>query len=658
MKIINNKLYIEWAEMRDADVPEGTLAASLRRKPEGWNFLNDPSDRRKTLIEYAPLKDRYKVLLTRRFGDPHEYVKNNTLNQFMGGRPEDIDFLQNYRLPNGKFIPKETLESYISGVKILHFCSLMAEKKRAKSLGIANMKAFWELVTAYITKTGASLPSNIKRLQEKLSEYKEQGPQCIVSRHFLNNRASKVDDELAEAYLLQLIGHVNRPDDHLVCERYNQWAVTMGLRTICPTTVWNYRHRNKTVVTLTREGKKGWSDQFARTKHRERPSIPLALAISDDNDVDLFFRDEKAGKKNYYKRVKMIVIIDAFNNYPLGWAVGEVITIDLVREAYANAIDHIYQMTGAYYVWHQLQADKWAKADLIPWYKQQAIFIEGRTGNSRARRIEPFFNHEWHRVIGMLPNYTGHNITRGISVNPEALEARKKDFPTLDKAHSLASIIIQELRTRKVSGNDQLTIQQQWMQAFNQIAPAQKRELNDINRLMWYGRKHQYTNTITKDGLIVTLNGNRIIYDVPLEEYTKHVGRTLNIAYSPYDPSKILAYSDDESIRIVCKVFEKFRDAVIDMQPGDRARLNQRLAEDDSVAMWASQKIVEQREKLAAAGIDHSGILLTQNLQKALNHSAQELMLVNAVTGKEEPETKNWDLNEATYDSYDPDEDI
>lgn len=639
MKIVAGKLYIEWAEMQDAGVGSDTLKHARMRGFSGWVFVDDPDDRRKTLIEYAALKDKYKDLVIRKYGDPFEAVKSTILDKYITGKPEDIDFLTGYRLPNGKYLPKPTLDRYITAAKVLNFLSVMADRNKALSIGIPDMKTFWAMVVAYIERTNASLPGNVKRLQGKLAEYREEGPQCIVSKHFLNNRASKVADQVAEAYLLTLIGNPNRPDDVLVCDLYNQWAATMGLPSICSTTVWNYRKRNEMVITMTREGKKAWTDKYHRVIHRSRPSIPLALINSDDNDLDLYFLDDTAGKKDYYKRVKVIVVTDTYNDYPLGWAVGEKVTNDLVREAYANAIHHVYELTGSYHIWHQIQADNWGKKELAPWYEKQAVFIASETGSSRTRRIESFFNHEWHRVIGRLPNYTGHNITRGLSINPEALEARKKSFPHISQAPALVRMIIEELRQRPTKFEG-LTAQQQWLTAWGGVKQEQKRALADVNRLMLFGRKHTHQNTITNKGLIVSLAGERIIYDVPVQEYTKHVGRTLNIAYSPYDPTRILAYSDDESIRIICPVFEKYRDAVIDMQQGDRAALNVRIGQNKQVPMWASSEGMKRLETLADNNINPSTMLFGGRMPKELQHAVQERVLVEAVTGREVPESE------------------
>lgn len=655
--MIGGRLYMEYVDLVQAGILEVTLKMAKLRGSAGWNFIDDPSDKRKALIEYEPLKEKYKDLIIRKYGDPFQMVKGNLLDRYVIGKPEDIDFLTGYRLENGKYLPKPTLDKYVAAAKMLNFLSQMANRHQALNIGIPDMKTFWELVASWVEKNNASLPSNVKRLQAKLREYQDQGPQCLIQSHFMNKRAAKVGDTLSESYLLNLLSNPNQLDDTLVCDRYNEWAKTMGLPTICSTTVWNYRKRNKIIVNMNRTGKKAWTDQFHRVIHRHRPSMPLALVNSDDNFLDLFFQEEGTNGKghrkvNYYKRVKMVVVVDVFNNYPLGWAVGSEITIDLVREAYAHAVHHIYELTGDYHLWHQLQADNWAKKDLKPWYEEQAVFIESATGSSRVRRIESFFNHEWHKVIGVLPNYTGHNIMRGETINTEALEGRKKEFPSIDKAPALVAAIMNQLRHRKVTGQE-ISVQQQWLTAWGQTNPEQRRPLPDVKRLLLFGRVHSHQNTISNKGIILGQQGQRIVYDVPVEEYKKYVGMTFNIAYSPYDPSRILAYNNDRSVCIVCPVYEKYRDVVVDMQAGDRQRWNQRLQENLTVPQWAAQRSLEIRENLLAAGIDPETAHITGNMQKEIRQASEEMLLVAAVKG-EEPTMDRFEdqLNDKIYNSY------
>jgi hypothetical protein len=71
-----------------------------------------------------------------------------------------------------------------------------------------------------------------------------------------------------------------------------------------------------------------------QANHEKRPSAPLLLIGSDDNDLDLYFQNETANKKghtvvNYFHRFKLIVVMDAFNDYVLGYAQADVVTAEL-----------------------------------------------------------------------------------------------------------------------------------------------------------------------------------------------------------------------------------------------------------------------------------------------------------------------------------------
>jgi hypothetical protein len=216
MKFIDNILFIEWSEMLNIGVLEVTLKMAKTRMSNGWKFLNDPSDARRVLIEFESLSDKYKDLIIRKYGNPYVASEAKILDKFMSGKPEDLDFLNTFRLPDSRFLPKATLDKYITAVKVLHFCSLMADKKKIGSIGVPDMKTFWQMTISYIIRNNASLPENVKRLQAKIAEYAEVGPQCVISGKFLNKCALKITEGVCEAVLLEMIAHHNQFDDAFI----------------------------------------------------------------------------------------------------------------------------------------------------------------------------------------------------------------------------------------------------------------------------------------------------------------------------------------------------------------------------------------------------------------------------------------------------------
>ncbi len=636
MKLIEGKIYMEHQEMLAAGVPKGTLDYAINKGVSSWKFMPDPSDGRKVLVQYDTLKEKYKTMITLKYGDPNEAHKSKPLEAFMVAKTEDVEFLQNYRLPNGNALPTNTLNDYIHAVKVLHFIHTTGNKEQVRAIGFCDLHSFYLSVSSYIQTKGVALPKDRNKLQAKVKTYATEGPSCIISSKFCNKNSSKVTDEVAAALLLSLIGHHAQFEDTFVAIKYNEVAMKYGWKTITPATVTNYRHRHALELTASRSGQAVWRNRFDKSVHQERPSAPLLLINSDDNVLDLYFTKESSNKKghktvNYYHRVTLMVVMDSYNDYPLGYAIGEGQTIDLVKEAYLNAVHHVKELTGGYYLWQQIKADSWGLAALGPWYERQATFTPPRTGNARGKVIEQAFGNNWHRLLRQYPNYAGHNITAKKKINPDAIQLEKKNFPSVAHAPEIIKDFINRLRNQSVQESGK-TRQELWLEGWNSCEQNRKKELPTNSRLLLFGKRHEYTNTITKDGLNVTLNGNKMVFEVPAPAYKAHIGKTLRVAYDPYDLTAVLACSEDESIQIVCPIYERYKMAIADFTPGDRHRLNVMLGEKRELSQWVLDEKVRRQQVLSTARIDAESILQAGIFTKELKGEAEEVY-VQALLG-------------------------
>ena len=79
MKTVANILYLEFADLTSVGVSENTIKRAKVKAASGWCFASDPSDRRKVLIKYDTLRDKYKALIEKQYGNPYEYIKQRAL---------------------------------------------------------------------------------------------------------------------------------------------------------------------------------------------------------------------------------------------------------------------------------------------------------------------------------------------------------------------------------------------------------------------------------------------------------------------------------------------------------------------------------------------------------------------------------------------------
>lgn len=625
MKYLNNILYIEFQEAILAGIPLGTLLSANYRGSDCWEIIQDPIDNRKRLIKFDILKDQHKNLIIGKFGDPYKYIASSIIKQHLTTPQADYEFLHSYLIPDGSNLPVAKQDEYLKACSYLSLLST-ATCKSIRAIGFKSVTEFYRSVIALITNEKVSLPTAYGRLKAKVRAYKEQGAACVISKKFCNDNSKKVKDEISEAVLLEMISHANQFEDVFVARKYNLWAAQVGYKTITDVTVGNYRRRNLVLVTANRDGLKPWQDGFGKVIKRSRPSCPLALINGDDNDLDLFFKVEKTN----YKRVTLYVIIDAFNDYPLGYSIDWNQTANSVHAAFLNAIHHIHELTGEYAWWHQLQTDRWALKSLNNFYKaidpvtQDALvkFTPAKAGNSRSKPIERSFGKDWQSKLRVYDNHSGFNITAVTKKNQDIIRARAKNFPEISEAASQIEHFINRVRT-EINERTGISKQEQWLQAYRAMPVEHKRLITDSQRMLHYGYKHTHNNTITNAGINITLQGEKLSYDVAKEDYIKHIGKKMQVMYDPYDLTQVLVVNEDGRTQLLCPAYEKTKMALLDFAPGDRARLNLLLNEQKEIGQMVFDKSNRRKDLLAQKRIDADSLLMSGVLVKEEKHLAE-----------------------------------
>lgn len=624
MKIIDNILWIEFADFLAAGWKEDTLKKANLRNGPFWIMTNDPADRRRPLVQYETLRDEHKHKLNAFFGNVYDVIKREPIKAMVKPDHKAQEYFLHCEVIPGKKLPAEHVQKYSRAASWLNMLvQVNADKDFKRSLRKnmdMDVAAFYENVCSIIASEGIDLPSSYKRLRAKMQEYQQLGYECLVDWRFGNQLAAKVKDEVSEAVLLEMIALPNQHDDVMVCRAYNQWAEKNGYKTITPATVGNIRRQNEHLIYQQRYGLAAFNNKYGKVIHRKRPSAPLLLVGSDDNDLDLYFRDERKGKTNHYFRFKLIVVMDAHNDYILGYAYGETPSAELVKAAYLDAMYHIKELTKGWYLMDQIQTDRFAFKALEPFYSSLATYTPATAKVARAKYIERAFGTTWHQVLKLYPNYAGTNITSQFRINRENLDLQKSNFPTLDQAPQIIEDFINRMRLLPDSKTN-IPKQQMWLQNFHQSELSQQHQITDARMLHLFGSQHSHTHKITNGGLKVTINGQQFVYDIPDDLYLQNVGKTVQVTYDPYDYSRVLV-TDGANLRFVAREFEKMSGAIADYQEGERNKLNNYLKRKMDYVMRigearANRESIIERQAIDSASMLQASVLVKEIKQKA-----------------------------------------
>lgn len=624
MKLLNGKLYIEFSECVECGIEANYMSKAKSIGTKTITFLDDPDDRRKVLIEFESLAPRYKELIQRRWPNPYDQLAKEPIRKMVEKDLLAEAWYMEYKFGDNKYLPIDTIKKYVTAASWLNMLKKAdankKEIKRSLSLSIAD---FYLKVFEIIKDDQIELPTTYKWFREKMKDYQERGYEALIHKQYGNSNAKKLC-EISEALLLEMIA-IPHHDDTIVCFNYNKWAEENNYKQITPGTVGNYRRANAFQLQGAKAGNKVWYNTFGKQIMRKRPSAPLLLIGSDDNDLDLYFQKDGANKKgyaivNYFHRFKLIVVMDAFNDYILGFAYANEVTVETVKLAFLDAMYHIRELTGGWYLPHQLQTDRWGKGALDSFYQAIATYTPATAKVARAKYIEQAFGTKWHQTLKMYPNYAGHNITAKTRLNEDNLELLKRDFPHITKAPDYIEDFITRMRNLidEKTGHSR---QAQWLTAFTESEKSQARKISDPQMLLHFGTPHTYINEITNKGVTATINGTERNYEIPADLYLQTIGKRVQVIYEPYDYSRVLV-TDGDKLRFIAREYQYMPSAIADFQSGDRARLNNRLEEKKAhVAVIANSK--ESRQQVLQRNQINAESLLQANvLIKEVNHKA------------------------------------
>ena len=657
MELLDNCLYVEFNEAIESGIKEDTLKKARLRNSPSWQFVNDSRDKRKVLIEYEAMQDRYKDMIVSRFGNPYDYVVKEPIRKLVKRDLKANEFYLKYRFEGEKMLPIDRVEAYTTAASWLNMLLEVGEDKKAlKQLLNLSIAEFWVKVFEIITTDKVDLPGTYRRLTEKVKTYKKEGYECLVHRNYGGeSNAAKITTEESKALLLEMIAHPNQFDDVYICAMYNGWAVKNGHKSISPATVGNWRRDNEYLIIAQREGNGAFNEKYIRQVKGRKPSAPLRLIESDDYWLNYLYKgiDEK-GKPNNFKRYISYVVADSFNGLVLGksyvQAGGPV--VEMVRMAYIDAMYYIRSMTGGWHLPFEIKADHWQASTLFPFFQSISKFVPPAVGNKHRGYIEQLFGSPMAKrceKIGGV-NYNGHNITaRHAGVNMEALKASVNERPEVGlPAEQQIEAFFHNMRNLPDVKREDMNAPSrrvQWMQAWEQLPDSAKRAITDEQFLQLFGIRHEPQGrpiAITNRGVEPQINGVRYSYDLPdYNAMVQFIGARVWVYYDPYDMSRVLV-TDEKNIRFVARDARLSPRALEDTSTGSRTYLNDVLNQKRKLVKSVGDAAMA-REMVLNADYSVETVLRMGSGGKELKNEAEQALI----------ETRS-----AYRDDYDPLDDM
>jgi hypothetical protein len=639
MKLINDILYIEWREAIEAELSENTLRNAKLRKSPSWEFIDDPEDKRRVLIRWSKMSGAHKEKIEKKFGNPYQYMAKEPIRKLIKFDHAAEEFFLNYRYDGNKTLPIEHVKKYSVAASTLNMLKEhTADKKQLKKLLNLTIEEFYLHVLEIIEHDSIDLPTSYKRLFARRKEYEEKGYACLIDWRFGNKLAAKIKDDESQAALLEMIGHNYQFDSVLIANQYNkEFAKKNGYKKITPATVGVWKRKSPEVV-IEREGNAAFRKKFIPDVRGKRPTV-YAMVESDDNHLDFLFMG--------YKRFFSIWVIDSYNNMPLAYTLvpfgtlNEGETIELIKDAYTKMMYYVRYMVGDgnWYLPGEIKTDRWALSALSDFYKSIANYEEPVAKSVNRGYVEHSFGTvHWKRCQKLAAlkegNWSGNNVTSATrGVNVEMLDKNAKNFPAIEQEGARQVAQFAHL-LRHWHLDDQISLEQQWKEAWLQLPEEHKRRISDEQFLLKFGTAHvpknNSANRISKNGLDVQISNELYRYDVPGGVPMELVSKEITVYYDKFDMSRVLL-TNHRDIRLMAYDARISSRTIQDWDVQSEHYLNDRFAEKMRTVKKATGKLEKRKQLLELANIDAEALLQGGVMVKEIKQAAEQKMLNNTI---------------------------
>lgn len=330
-------------------------------------------------VDSLPLK--YKTEVYRRYPDLKAQAESKPFVESIEPDGAALDFYQRHQFGDGKYLPTDKQTEYANNAAVLNAFRLVLERSdsqhRKQSKRCISKAEFWRKAAQALPRIADTfphtLPENPRRLQEKFNQYVREGYGALITGKYGTRNAAKIDDDTKESLLIRLISDARNLDNAQIARIYNIVAETQGWKTITGAAVGVWREKHDLVTAGGRLGETRFRNQRSMQVKRSRPTAPLLYWTMDGWVSELLYQktEEKNGRTTttYTHRLTVVIVLDPCINYPVGYAIGERETPELIKAALRNAANHTAELFGRRYYSNQIQSDNYGRGNLKPIYQ-------------------------------------------------------------------------------------------------------------------------------------------------------------------------------------------------------------------------------------------------------------------------------------------------
>lgn len=532
-------------------------------------------------VERLPVK--YRAAVKRRYIYNEEQVRARAFIDTIVMDQVAAAYYEGVYIGAGRGLSHEKRMIYTNSASILnaiqaHLSAAAAERAKVGKSRRIKMSAYWEQMAKYLPRIADvyphDLPGNPRVLQKKYQQYVKGGQpnyEVLISGKFCNKNAAKAATPEQVAWMVKLLSCHTNLDCQEIADYYNTACTNFNWDKIDRRTVWNWAQKYGWAVDAGRRGAKEYLNRYAMQVRRFAPTAPALLWSLDGWTVELYYKRRSEGKRGgrttYCNRMTVVVVLDPYNKYPIGYATGYQESPELIKAALRDAVNHTAELFGQRLRPVQIQSDNYQIKIMLPTYEIAEYVTPAQVGNAKAKPIEPYFRRLNHKYAKKCAgNWSGYGITARKESQPnlEWLNAHKGQIPDEEGVREQIRWIIESERALK---------REEYVAGFSKIPADRILPMSTESYLLNFGQETGYKNTLEGSGLNVRLLGERHIYDSFDLEFRKYAHLRWNIKYDPDNMQEVLAVSDEGDLRFILEEKHVQPMALADRRPGDAEEL-------------------------------------------------------------------------------------
>lgn len=193
----NNILCVEGGWLIDSGIMSKSNYHKLRRLY--FQVIRRGCNNRPALISWESIPNRFKENIIDQFGDPTKTQRKSTFNKYLTTDQLAFKYFTNYTLDSGTALPDRNIKEYTANASVLNAIDTVTTNLMARRRTLGGSVKIWDKVAEVIQELPKhtyphTLPTNQRRLKQRLKLYKSDGYESLIHKNFCNTNSEKLCD--------------------------------------------------------------------------------------------------------------------------------------------------------------------------------------------------------------------------------------------------------------------------------------------------------------------------------------------------------------------------------------------------------------------------------------------------------------------------------